>query len=103
MHAPRITKLSLFFLMIALAGLMGTTVHYHAEVMACLEHGNIPHYTENTQLCPVNGLHLTNTSHTPVIAQVFLTDEEPLHLFSEDVFIAGFYAPHAGRSPPFMV
>lgn len=99
----RFTKISLFFLLLALSGMVGTTLHYHTETLECLEHGNAAHVSSNTLLCPVHALTLNNYTPDCSVSRATLTYTIPQFLFSESALVVELSYSKFGRAPPFMV
>lgn len=93
-------NISVFFLLLAMAGTMLSMLHYHSEGLECLSHADEQHYTQNELLCPVAGIVAVTGGETQPTFDGLLkfhytvVDLAPLYLSAQP------FVPLLGRAPP---
>ena len=95
-----ITKISLLIWVLAVGGLISSTMHYHSESLHCLEHGDEQHYTENDNVCPVCVIKYDQPSLGPSFVEVHIVQEDTIFSFYSFIFEEHPTSFKPERAPP---
>lgn len=97
----RITKISLFIWILAVAGFLSSTLHYHDDGLHCDDHETEFEYTANTTLCSICAFTYVNDSSNTSNIEVSIVQEDTISLFYSLIIKKPTRSFTPERAPPF--
>jgi len=98
----KITEISLFIWIPAVAGFISSTLHYHDDGLHCDDHETESEYTENTTLCSICAFTYVNNSSNSSNIEVAIVQENTISIFYSLILKKPLRSFTPERAPPFV-